>query len=214
MKGEQLTKTETQLKELRSAFHTKERECENLIKEKDFLHYRVQRLESQVDSREKVIIREEIVRDPNAEHRIRHLIAENDRLKEDLLSRLLLRVDIEKSNCCLYTDMESLKHCRFECERLKDLSRRAEIEWGEERQQLIDEISELRNTGVRGRSRSGDHSRSENKLTEYNRYYESNVKSKTFQSTSKTAGTYSRPDVPFLAQGSSNKKSSSRILAN
>lgn len=111
--------------------------------------------------------------------------------------------------------MESLRHCQYECDRIKDQSRRAEAEWGEERQQLIDEISELRNTGVRGRSRSGGNTRSAQNLNEYNRYYESNAKSKTFQSTAKTSGSYHhRIEGPHLTQTSSTKKSSSRILAN
>lgn len=62
-----------------------EKTCEQLLKEKDFLQYRVERLEGQIGQPEKIVIREEIHRDVDADHRIRHLIAENDRLKEDLM---------------------------------------------------------------------------------------------------------------------------------
>lgn len=67
-----------------------EKTCEQLLKEKDFLQYRVERLEGQIGQPEKIVIREEIHRDADADHRIRHLIAENDRLKEDLMGRYYL----------------------------------------------------------------------------------------------------------------------------
>lgn len=210
-----MAKTEAQFKEVSTRCDKKERECEGLIKEKDFLQYRVQRLESQVGVKERVVIKEEVVRDMDADHRIRHLIAENDRLKEDLMSSLEITLALEKSNCCLYTDVESMKYCQAEADRLRDLSRRAEVEWGQERQHLIDEISELRSVGLRGRSRSGDHSRSANHLNnEYNRYYESSGKSKTMYSTTKTAGTTRYNEGTAMKQGSSTKKSSTRILVN
>lgn len=63
----------------------KTREVETLIKERDFLKYRLERTESQLFNKEKQAAREEIEKTMDQEARIRGLIEENDRLKEDLI---------------------------------------------------------------------------------------------------------------------------------
>ena len=68
----------------------KTREVETLIKERDFLKYRLERTESQLFNKEKQAAREEIERTMDQEARIRGLIEENDRLKEDLIGNFEL----------------------------------------------------------------------------------------------------------------------------
>lgn len=60
---------------------------EVLIKEKDFLNYRLQRTEQELAAREKKHARAEIESNVDTEHRIRHLIRENDCQRSELIGR-------------------------------------------------------------------------------------------------------------------------------
>lgn len=84
-KSETLTKQSAEISDLRNQLRDRKLECDSLLKEKDFLQYRVQRLEGQVSMIDKAAIREEVQRDMHTENRLRELIVENDRFKEELI---------------------------------------------------------------------------------------------------------------------------------
>jgi len=63
----------------------KTKEAESLLKDRDFLKYRVERLENHFYEKEKQAARGEVEKILDQESRIKQLIKENDRLKEDVL---------------------------------------------------------------------------------------------------------------------------------
>jgi membrane protein involved in colicin uptake len=93
---------------------------------------------------------------------------------------------MEKTNCCLYNDIESLKLAKAEAERHKSTQIFAESDWLAERKALLAEIDDLKASGSvvgkRPRSRSNEGYRSGRAHPalstgdEYNRYYETNIK--------------------------------------
>ena len=72
---------------LSKALADKTKEVEGLTKDREFLKYRVERLENHFYQREKEAAWGEVEKIVDQENRIRHLIGENDRLKEDLLGK-------------------------------------------------------------------------------------------------------------------------------
>ena len=74
-----------EISKLSKSLAEKSKEAESLLKDRDFLKYRVERLENHFYEKEKQAARGEVEKILDQESRIKQLIKENDRLKEDVL---------------------------------------------------------------------------------------------------------------------------------
>lgn len=229
-KSAEVVKQATELDELKKSLARANLQCESLTKEKDFLQYRVQRLENQSSKVDKAIIREEVQRDMDNEHRLRHLIAENDRLKEDLIGKPRLQV-LESSNSDLRDENRALRSVKQE--RVVEIERHVHCKAHERdhrhhvgheevhviRQRspprsVVHETIEISSPETRNRSRSGDLPRLGQHSGHYQRYFEGSSNNKAMLSTMPTDLGSPRGQGSLIQSGSNLKKSSGRILVN
>lgn len=161
-----------ELSSLQDSLHEKRKELDVLEKDRAFLKKKVERLEDQLFQKEKKFLREEAEKDFDSEERMRRLVQENETLKEEIISRFLAYLVLEKANCRLFNDIEYCKggscsagnsdKLRAENERLRELFKKAEMNWLKERQSLLNEIEMARderteNTGYRSMRPEREH---------------------------------------------------------